>query len=79
MSDDEYDVPGDFANLEGIDWHTVLGPPPPDNPESLSANSSHYSFDEMDQNAFAEVDTLERNSRVLNGISSKRNRSLNMH
>jgi hypothetical protein len=67
MSDDEFDIVDDIANLEGVDWDTILAvqthelaarrPP--------SADSSHYSFDDLDQHVFAQVDTLERNTPVL--------------
>jgi hypothetical protein len=78
MSDDEFDIVDDLANLEGVDWDTLLSGllPPPNfnNPQGLlthelepanrllSSTSSDYSFDEMDQDAFAELDNLERNN-----------------
>jgi hypothetical protein len=76
MSDDEFNLVDDLANLEGVDWDSLLSGPNSNIPRgtsthelqveptnrSLRASSSDYSFDEMDQEAFAEVDTLERNT-----------------
>ena len=73
MSDDEFGGFDDLANLQGVDWDTLLSVPAPpttsNNPQSTSTNepsslngySSDYSFDEMDENAFAELDALEQN------------------
>ncbi|KAF8226110.1 hypothetical protein L208DRAFT_390931 [Tricholoma matsutake] len=77
MSDDEFYVADDLANLEGVDWDTVLSVPTnsintqnlPNHEfqverenRSLSATSSDYSFDEIDKDTFTELDTLERNA-----------------
>ena len=74
MSDDEFNEFDDLANLEGVDWDTLLSVPDPQDistneplHQSLNGHSSDYSFDEMDENALAELDALEQN--VLQGPS----------
>jgi hypothetical protein len=68
MSDDEFDIVDDLANLEGVDWDSILAAPVQHQSTATrppSPNSSHYSFDELDQHAFAQVDTLERNTQAV--------------
>jgi hypothetical protein len=72
MSDDEFDDLDDLANLEGVDWDSLLsGIQPPDillgsthelQVQVEPAAPSDYSFDEIDQEVFAEVDTFEQNN-----------------
>lgn len=82
MSDDELDIVDDLANLEGVDWDTLLPSSLPNSsnsqgpsthelePANRLSPTSDYSFDEIDQDAFAELDNLERNTIQVRGWSS---------
>ena len=86
MSEDEFDIVDDLANLQGVDWDALLpgsstltdsnNSQGPLTHELEPANrlpspmSSDYSFDEMDREAFAELDNLERNTTQIQGLSS---------
>ncbi|PSR80762.1 hypothetical protein PHLCEN_2v6678, partial [Hermanssonia centrifuga] len=59
MAEDEFDSLPDF--YEGIDFDSVpeLSSTHNDEEEDASTPSSHYSFDELDDSALAEIDAIE--------------------